>query len=76
MELDGEKTRIGDLVDARGVQITLEEGDIVTNIIIIAEVISDDNSSRIVVSSGDGTDWLKEVGMLSMAKAAKFGDFE
>jgi hypothetical protein len=76
MELDGEKTQVGDLIDARGVTITLEEGDIITNVILIAEVISEDNSSRIVISSGDGTDWLKEVGMISMAKAARLGDYE
>lgn len=73
MSLEG-KTQIGDLVDARGVAVTLDEDDIITDVVIIAEVINEDNESRVVVVSGEGTNWLKEIGMIATAKAARLGD--
>jgi hypothetical protein len=45
----------------------LEEGDIITDIVVIAEVMTKDDRKGLFVVSDEQNNWLKEYGMLQMA---------
>lgn len=61
---------LGELIDSRGITVTLGDGDFITDIVLLAEVVNIDGetSKRDIVISRDGTtNWLKEIGMIEKA---------
>lgn len=60
-------TSLGELIDSRGLSFHLEDSEIITDIIVIAEILGDDGEMAIGVISDEHNNWLKEFGMLHMA---------
>lgn len=58
---------IGNEIDLRGIMVDLDEGDYLSDIIVVAEIIKADGESQVVTSRGEMTNWLKEAGMLKVA---------
>lgn len=58
---------LGAKIDRRGLKFNLQDGDFVEDIIVIAEIVTETGARCLTVVSDDGTNWIKEVGMLHMA---------
>lgn len=56
---------VGDVIDARGVTFELADDDLITDVVVIINVLGSDGRSWICGRAGDGTDVLMEEGMLS-----------
>jgi len=65
--LSNEEQTLGEEIDARGIKLLLEDGDFVTNIVVVAEVVKKDGDSFIVSTRSELTSWVTEVGMLTVA---------
>ena len=65
--MSNEEQTLGQEVDARGIKLTLDEGDFVTNIVVVAEVVRKDGNSDIISTRSELTSWVTEVGMLTVA---------
>lgn len=61
-------TPMGNLIDSRGLALHLEEGDLVTDIVVVAEIMTDTGRKCLTVVADEHTNWLKELGMLTMAQ--------
>jgi len=59
--------KVGELLDAMNVSIRLEEGDLLSDVIVIARVMQADGSSRLSTSTSQGTNWVTKIGMLRIA---------
>lgn len=62
------ETTMGNLIDSRGLDLFLDEGDFVTDIVVVAEVMTEDGRKRLAVVADEHTNWLKEMGMLTAAQ--------
>lgn len=60
-------TSLGQTIDERGITTPLDESDIVTDIVVIYEVLSENGDKSIRIARDEHTNWLKEVGMVSIA---------
>ena len=58
---------LGNAIDSRGINVGLEEGDLLGDVIVVAEVIKNSGQPYLVVVRDDGMNWLKEDGMLGRA---------
>lgn len=58
---------LSDTISSREMDIPLEKGDLIGDIVVVAEVIREDGSPILVVVTDDNMNWLKEDGMLSRA---------
>ena len=65
-----EPKEIGEIIDARGVKFTLEDDDFINDIVVIAEVIRD-GDAFVAMCTSEGTTWVKQVGLLTIAKSSK-----
>lgn len=63
-----ETRTLGQDLDARGLTVALEEGDIISDVILLSEVLKADGSKGFVISRPPHTNWLKEIGMLTKAQ--------
>lgn len=61
-------TTMGNLIDSRGLALDLREGDLVTDIVVVAEIMTDTGEKCLSVVADEHTNWLKELGMLTMAQ--------
>jgi len=50
---------------ARGVTLDLDEGDMVTDVILIAKIITPDGQPGIAIGNSEGMDWLTQFGVAS-----------
>jgi hypothetical protein len=66
---EGEGEPIGQIIDQRGVRLTLSEGDLVADVVIIAKVVEVDGRVRLALSWSDGMSWIERFGMLHGAVA-------
>lgn len=64
---------IGEILDSRGIKLTLDEEDFITDIVVVAQVVKEDGSTHVAVVESEGTDWIKTIGLLGIAKEAKLG---
>ncbi len=66
---------LGGLIASRGVKLDLDPGDLVSDIVIIAEVITD-HGPTIALGTSDGTSWIKQLGMITAADSIcrQFGE--
>lgn len=60
-------TTLGELIDARGINLGMAADDIVLDTVVIAECITADGDKYLAVAKDEHTNWLKEIGMLTMA---------
>jgi hypothetical protein len=57
----------GGEIDARGITLSLEDGDLISDIVVLTEVLKADGSREIVLSEPDFANWLKTEGIISKA---------
>lgn len=57
----------GPILDGLGVSIDLADGDLVSDVVIIAKVIDSDGNVSVSISSNESLSWLDELGLISAA---------
>ncbi|MEU1293048.1 hypothetical protein ABZ439_11540 [Streptomyces sp. NPDC005840] len=68
---DTEGTRpIGDVLDALGIEATLDEGagELVAGAIVLLKVIDVDGDARLSMAYSDGLSWIERAGMIHVAE--------
>jgi hypothetical protein len=59
--------QIGQLLDALGVTVDLDEGDMPVDAHVLLKVIKDDGTVSLVKAVSESLDWISVVGMLTAA---------
>lgn len=57
---------LGDLIAARGVKLDLDPGDLVSDIVVIAEVITD-RGPTVAIGNSENMSWIKQAGLVHIA---------
>lgn len=60
-------TTLGEFIDGQGISLDLEPGEIITDIVVVAEVMTERREKYLALAKDENTNWLKEFGMLTMA---------
>jgi hypothetical protein len=60
---------IGQIVDGLGVKPTINDGDLISGVVVLLEVVEDDGSERLSIAWSEGMSWMKRTGMLHHALA-------
>ncbi len=60
---------IGPVLDGLGVTIDLADGDLVSDAVVIAKVVSADGDVTVALSSSESMSWLDQFGLISAANA-------
>jgi hypothetical protein len=58
---------VGSLLDALGITVDLDNGELVSGAVVILEVIEDDGETSLQIIEGEGTSWVHTLGMLHAA---------
>lgn len=58
---------IGHVVDALGVQATIEETDLVSEALVLFKIVQADGTVTLRLAYSPGGDWITRVGMLNSA---------
>jgi len=58
---------LGETIDSRGINFDLEKEDVLTDIVVIAEVMTGDSRRYVAVRADEHTNWLTEIGMITIA---------
>lgn len=64
---DSESRKIGEIIDGLGLRMPLKEGDLVSEVVVVAKVIEADGQVR-MSSSWSGDDWISRLGLLTAAQ--------
>jgi hypothetical protein len=59
--------KIGQLLDALGVTVDLDEGDMVVDAHVLLKLVKDDGTVSLVKAVSESLDWITLVGMLTAA---------
>ncbi|MDT7847208.1 hypothetical protein [Streptomyces justiciae] len=59
--------KIGQLIDALGVEADLDEGDLPTDAFVILKVIKADGTVSLASARSEGLDWITRLGMVTAA---------
>jgi hypothetical protein len=55
------------IIAAQGVDLDLEEGDLVAGVVVIAKVVTADGGVTVNLGSSEGMTWLDQLGLLVAA---------
>lgn len=70
----GSDTRaIGDIIDALGVEATVENGELVAGAMVLLKVVQEDGDTRLSMTYSDGLGWIERAGMLRIAETIETG---
>ncbi|MFI8351315.1 hypothetical protein [Streptomyces sp. NPDC085596] len=67
--------KIGQLLDALGVTIDLDEGDLPTDAHIILKIVKTDGTVSLVKAVSESLDWITTLGMLTAALEIENGGY-
>ncbi|MFG3173637.1 hypothetical protein ACGFZC_01035 [[Kitasatospora] papulosa] len=59
--------QIGQLLDSLGVTADLDDGDLVTDALVILKVLQPDGSIALSIGATDTRDWINQTGLLRAA---------
>lgn len=59
---------LGEQIDSRGIDVVLDDGEFIVDIIVLAEVQTVDGEKSLTFATSEGTNWLKELGMVTYAQ--------
>ncbi|MDX3748721.1 hypothetical protein [Streptomyces sp. AK08-02] len=59
---------IGNVLDALGIEATLDDGELVAGAIVLLKVIDTDGDSRLSMAYSDGLGWIERAGMIHVAE--------
>lgn len=62
------KDPIGDRLDTLGVTASLDEGDLISDVVVIMKVVNSDGKARVSTAWSDGIDWITRRGMLEVVR--------
>lgn len=61
------KTGIASIIESLGVSLTLADNDLVTDAVVIANVVEADGTVRLALAYSDGMSWVTRLGLLTAA---------
>ncbi|MFD8545667.1 hypothetical protein [Streptomyces sp. NPDC059649] len=67
--------QIGQLLDALGVTVDLDEGDLPTDALIILKAIKADGSVTLIKGRSESVDWVTALGMMTAAQTIENSGF-
>jgi hypothetical protein len=59
---------MGTSLDHLGIEVALEEGDLIASAVLISKIIKPDGTVAIAISDSDGMSWVEQLGLLAAAK--------
>lgn len=72
--MNDEQQKVGDLLDTRGLTLELNNGDMLTDAVLIAKVITEDGGVRVALGNTEGISWLEQLGLVTAANGIVSGD--
>lgn len=67
---------IGNLLDALGVTHDPDEGDLITDAVVVLKVIDTDGVVALRTTHSDGMSWIERIGMLRVAEHIDLGHIQ
>jgi hypothetical protein len=58
---------MADLLTGRGVTIELDQGDMITDVVVLARISRTDGSTTLGLAISEGTSWLDQYGLVKAA---------
>ncbi|MEU6725479.1 hypothetical protein ABZ917_17365 [Nonomuraea wenchangensis] len=58
----------GPIIDGLGVTLDLDEGSLVSDVILIAKVVNPDGQSGLAIADSDALDWITQYGLIKAAE--------
>ena len=59
---------IGSILDARNVRVTIGEGELISDAVVILRIVNSDGDTNVRVAWSDGMDWISRRGLLEVAR--------
>lgn len=59
---------LGDIVDSLGVTHTPDEGELITDVVVLMKVVDDEGRVALRTAWSDGMSWIERLGMLRAAE--------
>ena len=59
------KQKIGSLIDSAGVGVCLAPGDMITDVVVIAKVVTGDGSVGVAMEVSEACSWLDTLGLMT-----------
>lgn len=63
-----EDQKVGQLLDALGTTVPLDQGDMPTDAVVILKVLKEDGSVSLIKGHSESVDWITVLGMLTAAQ--------
>lgn len=60
-------SRIGEMLDAIGINAELDEGELICSALVLLETVGEDGETSLQVIEDESTSWVKRIGMLKVA---------
>jgi len=64
---DCEKGPVGEVIDSLGIKIGRKDGDMVTDVVVLAKIVEADGKVRFAMAWSEGTSWIERFGMVAAA---------
>lgn len=61
--------KIGQLLDGLGVEVDLDEGDLVSDAFVILKIVKGDGTVTLASARSEGLDWITRLGMITATQA-------
>ena len=74
MSVENHRQSVGQLLDSLGIQVELDEGELVAGALVILETIEEDGDVTMQILEDDGVNWIKRLGMLKAALEVSMAD--
>ncbi len=62
--------KIGDTIDALGVRATINDGELVTGVLVILSILGDGERTRVATAWSDGLGWVTRRGLVEISRDA------
>ncbi len=63
-----EKRKLGELIDTLGVELEMDDEDLVSSAVVLLKVITEDGSIQLGIASSEGLDWIAQLGLIEAAR--------
>lgn len=61
-------------LDHLGIEVDLDEGDLVASAVLIAKIVKPDGEVVLAISNSEGVSWIEQLGLLAAAHQASRSD--
>ena len=59
--------KAGELIDALNVTLDIQDGDMVTDVVVLMKNVLADGAVSVVVATSEATSWLEQLGLITAA---------